>query len=149
MDAVHSSPYVSFFTHILHSLCLFVLLLLFSPSTPIHDVLCNNYQQVYLEDQATLRDDLAAQRRTERGGKVGKFAASQHTRASLGHMKVQAPPPREPFKLAKFRNVQPRINVASIAYSKDGALPTVTGATLDPADLGYTDTSVPQEQYEQ
>lgn len=79
------------------------------PSTPIHDVLNNSFQRNAIADARRAAAEAEARRLRQEGAKAGKFGASQHTRASLGHMKIRAPPAREPFKLEKFKQVGPRI----------------------------------------
>jgi hypothetical protein len=79
------------------------------PSTPIHDVLNNAFQRNAILEARRLAAEAEARRNKAEGTKAGKFGASQHTRASLGHMKIRAPAAREPFKLEKFRQVGPRI----------------------------------------
>lgn len=79
------------------------------PSTPIHDVLNNSFQRNAIADARRAAAEAEARRLRQEGAKAGKFGASQHTRASLGHMKIRAPPAREPFKLDKFKQVGPRI----------------------------------------
>lgn len=100
------------------------------PSTPIHDVLNNTFQRnaiIAAQRAQAFRD---AQREAEENAKAGKFGQSQHTRASLGHMKIRAPPAREPFKLEKFKNVGPRIGYQ--------------GLSTQPSN--YAQTQVEQEQ---
>ena len=85
------------------------------PSTPIHDVLTNSFQRnaiVEARRQAALTE---ARRAREEAARPGQFGSSQHTRASLGHMKLLAPPAKEPFKLEKFKQVTPRIGYQGLS----------------------------------
>lgn len=85
------------------------------PSTPIHDVLTNSFQRnAILEARRRAAAEEARRLRNE-GSKAGKFGNSQHTRASLGHMKIKAPEAREPFKLEKFKAVGPRIGYQGLS----------------------------------
>jgi hypothetical protein len=79
------------------------------PSTPIHDVLTNTFQRNAILESTRHQAFVHAMKVKEEGAKTGKFGQSQHTRASLGHMKIRAPPAREPFKMEKFKEVGPRI----------------------------------------
>jgi len=92
------------------------------PSTPIHDVLNNTFQRNAIIEAQRAQAEAEARRNKAEGSKAGKFGSSQHTRASLGHMKIRAPPAREPFKLEKFRQVGPRIGhqgLATLAANAD------------------------------
>lgn len=79
------------------------------PSTPIHDVLSNAYQRNAIVAARRAQEEAEARRLAMEQSKAGRFGQSQHTRASLGHLKIAAPPAAEPFKLARFKNVGPRI----------------------------------------
>lgn len=79
------------------------------PSTPIHDVLTNTFQRNAIIQARRSAADAEARRLAAESSKAGKFGSSQHTRASLGHMKIRAPASRAPFKLNKFQQVPPRI----------------------------------------
>ena len=85
------------------------------PSTPIHDVLNNTFQRNAIIAARRQAEFEAAQREQQENSKAGKFGQSQHTRASLGHMKIRAPDAREPFKLAKFKDVGPRIGAQGLS----------------------------------
>ena len=92
------------------------------PSTPIHDVLTNSFQRAAIVEARRVAEEAEARRLAAEGSKAGKFGASQHTRASLGHMKIAAPLAKEPFKLAKFQAVAPRIGhqgFNTLAANKD------------------------------
>jgi hypothetical protein len=111
------------------------------PSTPIHDVLNNTFQRnaiIAARRQAAFE---AAQREQQENSKAGKFGQSQHTRASLGHMKIRAPDAREPFKLAKFKEVGPRIG--SQGLSTGNAAPALQ---QQPAQQYYDDQQEVQQQ---
>jgi len=94
------------------------------PSTPIGNVLCNVYQRDWITEQrhADVQD---SKEKTviKRSGKLGKFATSQHTRASLGHQKVAAAPAPAPFKLARFADVPSRVRIP-----KGVKVPSLTGS---------------------
>lgn len=85
------------------------------PSTPIHDVLTNSFQRNAILDARRRAAAEEARRLRNEGSKAGKFGSSQHTRASLGHMKLKAPEAREPFKLEKFKAVGPRIGYQGLS----------------------------------
>lgn len=71
---------------------------------PIADVLNNSYQRKWIGEQRNIRSADKQQRRHM------KYAQAQHTRASLGHTKVQAPQNNQaPFKLRQFANVASRV----------------------------------------
>jgi len=79
------------------------------PSTPIHDVLTNTYQRNAIIEARLKKERMEAERARHDASKAGRWGQSQHTRASLGHFKVTGPPPKEPFKLEKFKQAPPRI----------------------------------------
>ena len=85
------------------------------PSTPIHDVLTNSFQRNAILEARRRAAAVEARRLRNEGSKAGKFGNSQHTRASLGHMKIKAPEAREPFKLEKFKQVGPRIGYQGLS----------------------------------
>lgn len=85
------------------------------PSTPIHDVLNNTFQRNAIVAARRAAAFAEAEREAKENAKSGKFGQSQHTRASLGHMKIRAPPAREPFKLDKFKQVGPRIGYTGLS----------------------------------
>jgi hypothetical protein len=71
---------------------------------PISDVLNNSYQRKWIAEQRMIRTAEGQQKRQM------KYAQAQHTRASLGHTKVQAPQSTaSPFKLKQFQNVPSRV----------------------------------------
>lgn len=114
------------------------------PSTPIHDVLNNTFQRnaiVAARRQAAFD---AAQREQQESSKAGKFGQSQHTRASLGHMKIRAPDARAPFKLQKFKDVGPRIGAQGL--STGNAAPHLE---QQPAELYYNDQQEVELQQQQ
>ena len=111
------------------------------PSTPIHDVLNNTFQRNAIAAARRQADFEAAQREQQESSKAGKFGQSQHTRASLGHMKIRAPDAREPFKLQKFKDVGPRIG--SQGLSTGNAAPALQ---QQPAQQYYDDQQEVQQQ---
>lgn len=73
---------------------------------PISDVLNNSYQRKWIAEQRELRNVHTKMKRQM------KYAQAQHTRASLGHTKVQAPEDtRTPFKLKQFEGVPSRVRL--------------------------------------
>jgi len=99
------------------------------PSTPIHDVLTNTFQRNAIIEAKRNAAFAAAARSQAEGARAGKFGQSQHTRASLGHMKIRAPPAREPFKLEKFKQVQPRIGPQGLSISNNNNSSNANGAS--------------------
>jgi hypothetical protein len=96
------------------------------PSTPIHAVICNAYQRSWIEEQrqrsASAGANGASGNKANRS--IGRFGSSAHTRASLGHMKVEAPAAPQPFKMKRFANVQSKLAQAATAPTRrtQGAL---------------------------
>lgn len=74
-------------------------------SAPMSDLISNAYQRRYIAEQ---RVSAAQKARRTRGRP--QYAASQHTKASLGHTKVPAPAPKPMFKLRQFQDVPSRID---------------------------------------
>lgn len=79
------------------------------PSTPIHDVISNAFQRNAIVAARRAQEEAEARRLAHEQSKAGRWGQSQHTRASLGHMKIQAPPAAAPFKLERFKNVGSKI----------------------------------------
>lgn len=91
------------------------------PCAPINDVLNNSFQRRWVAEQRELR---AAENQKRRALKAQQ---AQHTRASLGHTKVQAPEDtRAPFRLKQFQNVASRVR--SEGYSNN-IFANTTGGT--------------------
>lgn len=80
-------------------------------SAPISDLLNNNYQRTWIQGQRYQREMKSTKQRP--------YARSQHTKASLGHTKVRAPPPKKMFKLKQFENVPSRISMTNPSYQND------------------------------
>lgn len=70
-------------------------------SASIGALLNNTYQRRWIQDQRDLK-----KLSNKSAAKPVDYAYSQHTRASVGHTKVRAPPPKPVFKLARFANVK-------------------------------------------
>lgn len=102
---------------------------------PIADVLNNSYQRKWIAEQRTVRTAENQKR------KQLKYAQAQHTRASLGHTKVQAPQDtREPFKLRQFANIPSRVRTngyTNMLFSN------TTGGTRQYPPVNYEE----QQQY--
>jgi len=77
------------------------------PSTPIHNILNNQFQRDSIEQRRINKIEREFQLAAV---KTLKSHPATHTRASLGHMKVDPVQPKEPFKLNKFTQIQPKVN---------------------------------------
>jgi len=82
------------------------------PSTPVGNVLANMYQRTWIQEQRDQARKDAAKQSTRTAARVSKAKnAAVHTRASLGHKKVEAAPPPPPFKLQRFTEIPSRVKL--------------------------------------
>jgi len=109
------------------------------PSTPINDVICNSYQRQWIQEQRALQEKRERQAANAKANK--QKGSSMHTRASLGHMKVVAPPPKPVFKMAKFANVGARIAIPRSA-------PLLSQGSSQEQQYGFNNSYPSQTQYD-
>jgi len=103
------------------------------PSTPINNVMANEYQRQWIASTQSLQNanstangataafsgDTTARGSTTRAAGAtaassGGFRAPQPTKASQGHYKPRnQPPPPEPFKMARFKDVPSRVRIVN------------------------------------
>lgn len=114
------------------------------PTTPISLVLTNTYQRQWIEDRRQLSNEEHVESRAiQQAGKWGKFKQSQHTRASLGHQKVRAPPPASPFKLKRFTEVESRVQLPKGARPTGRTERITTSVRTSTAPASYSSLTSP------